>query len=283
MKPRVCVTFPGAASHIVTEAGVDAGLRTFVEYAAVAGVSAGAGIATGAAFGIAPERVRKHIDEAVTNNRVLDEAPLELGDFGACGWHVIGEIIDDLVGKGARMGDAKIPLVICVTDLDSGRPQYISNTSHPRALVSEVVPMSMAIPVIAPQRAIPSLGTDLSPDIQLKTDGGVTDNTADHVFDARPEPRIAVVLETVNDPITRLYHWEPRKQAMALFRAMLFASSMLKSKRDDGFVLRAPAIGSGLDFALSDAQKHVRWSAGFDAALRAKAKILSMATPTKGT
>jgi hypothetical protein len=121
--------------------------------------------------------------------------------------------------------------------------------------------MSMAIPVIAPQRAIPSLGTELSPDIQLKTDGGVTDNTADHVFDARPEPRIAVVLDPVNEPVSRLYHWEPRKQALALFRAMLFASSSLKSKRSDGVVLHAPAIGSGLDFALSDAQKHLRWSA----------------------
>lgn len=274
-KPKVAVTFPGCGSHIITEAGVDAALRTIVDYAFVAGVSGGAGIGAGAVYGVPPAKVRTTLIEALQHDRVLDISPFS---GGIAAGDVVEDIIAELVGKGTRLGDAPIPFVVCVHDLDTAAPQYFDSRveSHKPILISELVPRSMGIPGVFAAKAIPSHPLGLyTPDIQLKVDGGVSDNTADHVFDNEAVTRIALQLYHPSPPIRRVYKYELLKQAFAVFEGMMHASSQLKSKRDDGFTLRVPRHGDGFDFSLSEIQMSLRFQAGYAAVRNQRDDILA--------
>ena len=280
-KPKAFVAFPGCGSHIITEAGVDAGLRCIIDYAGVAGISGGAGIAGAASLGLLPSKIRSTLQWALTGDRVLDFNPFS----GAiCGGGVIEEIAKQLLGEHTRMGDAKIPLVIGVHDLDSGAPHYFDSriAAHKNVLMWQVVARSMSIPELFPAKAIPSHMLGLyTPDIQLKWDCGVSDNTADHVFDDEKHPRIAIELYDPAPPISRVYKWQPINQTLALFRGMLHASSNLKSKRTDGYTLRCPRHGDGFDFSLTEIQKSLRYQTGYAAVRGQRDAILEHLTPDR--
>lgn len=270
MKPAAFRCYPGGASHVAAIAGADAALDVMSEPLGYAGVSAGALVAIARAFRVPSLKIQTTIEDLLQGNRVLDPAPFEIGDGGIFGWHVVPRVIDAIIGPGRTMGAASLPLVVVVTDLDAARPVYVDsrNPAHKGLLVSEVARASSAIPGIAPQVAIPSWRAGAySPGIKLFTDGGVTDNTADHAFDFESAPRIA--LRLVDDaPITRVRHGDPVTQAFAVFRSMLFASSAMKSRRADGLVIDIPCLGSGFDFDLSVDFARARRSAAISAVAR---------------
>lgn len=267
--------FPGCGSHLLTECGVDAGLRTIIDYKGISGGSGGAGVGSGAAFGILPAKVRSTLLWALKDDRVLDLNPfsgaLASGD-------VIEEIIQQLLGKDTKLGDSPIPLIIGVHDLDSGKPQYFDSRveAHKSILMYQLVARSMSIPGVFPPKAIPSHMLGLyTPDIQLKWDVGVSDNTLDHVFDSEHGPRIAIQLYDPTPTPRRVYKFQPLNQAFALFEGMLFASGELKSKRDDGYTLRVPRHGDGFDFSLSEIDMSLRYQAGYSAVREQRDAILN--------
>jgi predicted acylesterase/phospholipase RssA len=263
-KPAAWRCYPGGASHVLTIAAADEALDEVSVPLGYSGVSAGALVALARAFRVPHARIYAVLTRLLKGNAVLDVAPFELGDGGLCGWHVIPDAIDELLGPGRRLGEAPLPVIVVVTDLDTGTPQYIDsrNPAHANILVRELARATSAIPGVAPQMPIPSWRLGLyTPGITLKADGGVTDNTADDVFDTEAAPRIA--LRLVDDaPMPRVRHWAAITQALAVFRAMLWASSRIKSKRSDGLVIDVDAEGSGFNFDLTAGEMQQRRSAG---------------------
>lgn len=267
-KAHLC--YPGGASHVATIAGADAALSQLVDVAGVSGVSAGGLVAICRAFGVGGVRLQSLLEDLLQDSRILDINPFRLGDAGLCAWDVIPKAVDKLIGPGRTFREAKTPLCVVATNLDTGGPRYLSSWMTPEVKVREAARATSAIPGVAPTVAIPSLGTSLSPDIRLHTDGGVTDNTTDAVFDDEPAPRIALRLKGGND-LVRVRHGDNIGQLLSIFRASTWAASRLKSMRTDGLVIDMPAHGSGFDFDLTPDDVRARWVAGYDAVMfRAK-------------
>lgn len=281
-RPRRFLCYPGAASHIITELGFDAGVREYVDPAGYAGTSAGGAVAIAGAFGVPVKKTRAVLKHLLQDDRVLDINPFSAsdldGDMGLCAWEVVPAAVDDLIGKGVRLGDSPIPLVLGTTDLDSGLPLYFDSRveGHKRILVRDIARPMTSIPFLGPQLTIPSwmVGT-LTPSVQLQTDGGVSDNTVDHVFDDQREPRVAVRLVPHRAQVHRVYKHQKIKQALAVFRAMLTAAGRIKSVRGDGAVIDIPAIGDGFDFSLTEQQIDERYSMGYATAIAARPKVLA--------
>lgn len=261
MKPAAFRCYPGGASHVVGLAAADEALDEVSTPLGYAGASAGALVAIARAFGVRHARIREAITALVQGNRVLDVS-FVIGDGGIYGWNVIPAVVDSLVGKGKKLGEASKRLVVVVTDLDAGAPIYFdsANPAHANVLVSELARATSAIPGVAPQVRIPSFGAGLySPGIKLHADGGTCDNTADHVFDGEAAPRIALRLVGPQELPTRVRYGDPLTQALAVFRSVLWSSSQIKSRRIDGVVVDIPTVGSGFDFDVSvDEQKRRR-------------------------
>jgi hypothetical protein len=270
-RPIACVSLPGGATHVATLAGAACALGSMINVPGWSGVSAGALVAIAKAFNVDDVKIKRTLHHLLRDNRMLDVAPFELGDLGICSWQMIPSAIDELIGKGARMGDAHTALVVCATDLSTGKPVHFSRKHTPHALVREVARASSAFPFVAPQVRIPSHIDDE----RLYTDGGVTDNTTDAVWDAWSCPRVAVRLTGGPDSIP--VHWgDPLGQALALVRALQWGSKDLKSQRQDGIVIDIDRIGDGMDFSLSPTQIDTRWSTGYDAVVARKSAILAL-------
>lgn len=272
---RAHLCYPGGASHVATIAGADAALAQLVDVAGVSGVSAGGLVAIARAFGVAAARTQALIEDMLQDSRVLDINPFRLGDGGVCAWEVIPKAVDKLIGPGRTFREAQHPLCVVATNLDTGGPRYLSSWLTPEVKVREAARATSAIPGIAPTVAIPSLGTSLSPDIRLHSDGGITDNTCDDVYDDEDEPRIALRLIGGND-LVRVRHGDNIGMAMAMFRAATWAPSRLKSTRKDGLVIDLPALGSGFNFDLTVDEIRARWRAGYDAVMARSKDIAAL-------
>lgn len=277
--PRIAACFPGAGSHLMTELGFLAGLQQIADVEAFSGTSAGGCNAVVGAFGVSLPKARRIVQPILQRNRVLDVNPISAVNLGLCAWQVVPRIVDELLGPKVELGAAGKRLILGVTDLDSGLPRYFDSSveGHKKILVRDIVRVMTGIPVIAPMMSIPSwmVGT-FTPSIQLHTDGGVSDNTVDHVFDDLAIPRLAIRLKTTSMKVHRVRSGDPIGQALGLFGAMLTAASTLKSRRDDGVVVDVPAVGDGLNFDVSDDELDQRWSAGYTAARNARDAIRAM-------
>jgi predicted acylesterase/phospholipase RssA len=198
-----------------------------------AGASAGFILAAAGAFVIPANDVLTCLKRVFSSNVIR----LDVDSFGRGGlidWDFLGDEVDRMLGKGAKMGDAKHALIACVTNLDTRSPFYISKLEHPHVLVREVCQATSSFMCgVTPAAQIPSLGTKLSPDIRLFADGGFTDNTCDDVFDHKKNPRIALRLKP-DYTISRVREWELAKIHQAVILSSLYASSQWKSKRKDG-------------------------------------------------
>lgn len=231
-----------------------------------AGVSAGSIIAAAKAFAVSDEGIRHALERVLSSGSALSVDPSGLSRGGLFSLEGLRAEIDDMIGRGRTMGDALVPLVVVVTDLDTGTPYYLSKKHHPRVSVVEAVLASSSfMSGVTPARTIPSLGTSLSPDVRLWGDGGLTDNTADHVFDSKPYPRVLVRC-TPDHEISRVRDGDTLGIALAQVRSMLFAQGMIKSRRDDGHVVE---VGRGpWDFFKSPDRVVREWGQGYDAARR---------------
>jgi len=265
---RACyVSLPGGASHVATLAGAARALDRECDVLGWSGVSAGALVAIAKAFGVDDDKIRDVLLHWLQKDRILDASPVALVDglIGVCHWERIPLIVDDLIGEGARMGDAVVPLVVVVTDLDTRSPVYFSKRHTPNALVREVARATSALVPLGCPVEIPSYVRVRTGELHI--DGGFTDNTADAVWDRVPERRIAVRLKH-RAPPSPVRRGDIIGQAIAVVGSLTYAEGLMRSRRTDGMVCDVEAIGDGMDFSLTETQILTRYATGHDGAAR---------------
>jgi predicted acylesterase/phospholipase RssA len=231
------------------------------------GTSGGAVLAACGSFLIPADEIKKTIVKML-DGRMISISLNSFGRSGLLNWNLIGDEIDRVFGKCCKLGDSDLPLVVCVTDLDTGKPKYLSKLSTPFVLLREALQASTAFMCFAtPAIRIPSLSVSpLSPDIRLFCDGGWTDNTCDHVFDHRKEPRISLRLNP-NYDVERVREFETLKIQRAVFRASLYAQSQRKSRRLDGINLDID-IRNNWDFSKNISQIESSYKQGSASAVQ---------------
>lgn len=261
-RPKCYGAISGGGPRGTFLAGAAAALDASCEVLGWSGASIGAIVAALKAFGMPDDKI------LALFVRFLDGGLIDVGfggltRGGILDWRAIGDAVDVALGPKAKLGDAVTPLVIGVTSLDEGCPWYLSKREHPQILVREALTASSSFMAgVTPAAVIPSLGTTMSPDVRLWADGGYTDNTVDHVWDAKTSPR--VLLRLAGGERDRVYPGEAGGIAGAVLRATLWSQSQPKSKRDDGMVVEVPSSG-GWDFKKSRDDVNAEWTAGYDA------------------
>ncbi len=272
------VSLPGGAGHVSTLAGAAAGIAARRKVLGWSGVSAGFLVAMAHAFGVPPSTLRRLLIHVMQDNRLLDVAPLELGDMGLCGGHIIPRLIKELVGEKTTMGDSPVPLMAAVGDLTDKKVRYFSKHETPHALVWEVGAATSAFPFVFPQVPI----TSVFPDRRLFTDGGTCDNTTDAVWDEERVPRIAVRL-VEGAPVTPskpVVAGDPLRQSLALVACLTSAAERYISKRDDGLIIDVKKIGDGMDFSVPEKETRARWVQGWSDATTALKPYASLQPST---
>jgi predicted acylesterase/phospholipase RssA len=254
----------GGGPSITYLAGGAAGLHASARVHGWAGVSAGAIIAAAKAFSVSDQAIRESLERVLSTGSALKIDPAGLARGGLFSLEGLRSEIDAMIGKGARLGDSLVPLVVVVTDLDTGTPWYLTSRQAPKVSVVEAVLASSSfMSGITPARAIPSLGTVMSPDVRLWGDGGLCDNTADHVWDSKPQRRALIRCEPDHE-VTRVRAGDLVGLAAAQVRAMLYAQGGIKSRRDDGIMIDVPR--GPWDFIKTPDRVVREWGAGYDAA-----------------
>lgn len=248
LPPRIHAVFPGGASHVATIAGSALELDKRSAIVGAAGVSAGGLVAIAIAFGkldLLPALLRYWLQ----GRRLLDFVPD--GKLGLIAGRVIPRIIDDLIGPGVTMGEADMPLVLVVTR--ASKPVYLSARETPQVRVSEAGLGTASLYPLFPMTTLPSLGTEMTPDVVKTYDGGFGDNLPDHVFDGRVDPTVSIGLRPIEVHTGRAERTgdDALSQAMDVLGAITFAQAQRKTRRTDGRHIVVDAIGSGLDFNLS--------------------------------
>jgi predicted acylesterase/phospholipase RssA len=254
----------GGGPAITYLAGAAAAVDARARVLGWSGASAGSIVAACKAFLVPDLVIQDLMIEVLASGQALTPGVANLPRAGLFSLDVIGNLVDRHIGKGATLGQATTSLVVCVTDLDRARPWYLSKGRDKRVLVREAVVASCSFMCgIVPASSIPSLGSELSPDVRLFGDGGLTDNTVDGVWDAKKEPRVSIALDAPDDG-TRLRPGDVAGILAAIPRALLWAPSQRKSKRHDGLDVDVKAAN---DWAFRKSPDRVvrEWGAGYDA------------------
>jgi predicted acylesterase/phospholipase RssA len=272
MRPDVYGCVSGGGPAITYLAGAADALDARCRVLGWSGASAGAIVATCKAFGVPSETVLTLLVDILESGQALTPGAGNLPRGGVFSLDVIGDAIDKHIGKGARLGDATTGLVVCVTDLDRARPVYLSKASTPKVLVREAVIASCSFMCgVTPAAQIGSLGTELSPDIRLWGDGGLSDNTVDGVWDHKREPRVGLRLSRhdgdTTDPDDRLRPGDVAGILAALPRALMWGASSWKSRRMDGADVEVDGVNDW-SFRKDSARVHREWGEGYDSTAR---------------
>ena len=257
----------GGGPAITYLAGGAAALASRCRVLGWSGASAGAIVAACKAFGVPDETITRLLVEVLSTGEALTPGIGNLPRAGIFDLRVIGDLVDSVIGKGARLGDATSGLVVCVSDLDRKRPVYLSKMATPRVLVREAVIASSSFMCgVTPAAQIASLGTELSPDIRLWGDGGLTDNTVDGVWDHKPEPRVALRLarrDGDTDPDDRLRPGDVPGILAALPLCLMWGASTWKSRRMDGCDVEVDGANDWA-FRKDEARVLREWADGYD-------------------
>lgn len=227
------------------------------------GASAGSIVAACKAFSVPDETITRLLVEVLSTGQSLTPGLGNLPRAGVFDLRVIGDLVDNVLGKDARLGDATSGLVVCVSDLDRRHPVYLSKMATPKVLVREaVIASSSFLCGVTPAATIPSLGTDLSPDVRLWGDGGLCDNTVDAVWDHKAEPRVALRLSPSRE-VSRLRPGDLPGILSALPLCLMWAASTWKSRRLDGCDVDVDGVN---DWAFRKDEGRVlrEWTQGYD-------------------
>jgi predicted acylesterase/phospholipase RssA len=279
LRPDVYASVSGGGPAITYLAGAAAAVDARARVMGWSGASAGSIVAACKAFGVPDETIRDMLVEVLGSGEALAMGASNLPRAGLFSLDVIGTLLDRHIGKGARMGQATLGLVVAVTDLDRAQVRYLSKARDPDVLVREAVIASCSFMCgIVPASQIPSLGTELSPDVRLWGDGGLTDNTVDGVWDGKREPRVSICLDAP-DTGTRLRPGDVPGILAAIPRALLWAPSQRKSHRRDGLDVDVQAANDWA-FRKSPARVALEWAQGYDAVGRHAPWFLGAANPT---
>lgn len=272
MRPDVYGSVSGGGPAITYLAGAADALDARCRVLGWSGASAGAIVATCKAFGVPSETVLALLVDVLASGQALTPGAGNLPRAGIFSLDVIGDALDKHLGAKATLGQATTGLVVCVTHLERARPVYLSKASTPRVLVREAVIASCSFMCgVTPAATIPSLGTELSPDIRLWGDGGLTDNTVDGAWDHKREPRVGLRLsrhdgDTTN-PDQRLRPGDVPGILAALPRALMWGASTWKSRRTDGCDVEVDGVNDWA-FRKDSHRVHREWGEGYDSTAR---------------
>lgn len=193
--------------------------------------------------------------ELLSNNKLLDASVIALANGSLCRWRVIGETTDRVLGRGARLGDAAIPVFVVVSDLYQRKPLVVSSWEHPDVLVREVASATSAIWPVAAFQTIPSLGTGN----RKFFDGGFAKNFAMDVFDDDPTtPTLGITLGVPPGGVFRPARTRIA-EALGVLETMLYSSDhgWLSSKNCSRAIV-IPSDFDGFDFNQSESQFDAR-------------------------
>jgi NTE family protein len=124
----------------------------------ISGTSAGAAVAACYAFNVPMENVAK-LARGLSWYKM---SKLAYSPLGLANGKTIGDFMDQLVGKDARIEDAKIPLAIVATDLETGDKVVFRTGSVAKAVMAS--------------SCMPGLFAPVAHDGALLVDGGLVEN-----------------------------------------------------------------------------------------------------------
>jgi NTE family protein len=143
-KERVGLALSGGSALGIAHIGVvDALQKNNIAIDCVSGTSAGAIVASGLAFGVP-------LDKMIELSRELSWANLSRFGYSKLGLNSnkpVGAIIDEMIGRGARIEDAKIPLAIIATDIDTGEKIVFKEGSVAEAVMASTCLPGFFVPV----------------------------------------------------------------------------------------------------------------------------------------
>jgi NTE family protein len=268
VRPRepIDLVLSGGASHIVAIAGAALELDEHrCDVVRVAGSSAGAAVAAAIAFGITRRKIVSLLMRMLEGNTLLDSQVLPFFGWGWYKGEVLRQALRSVFGE-MTMGEAHLHLKVVVCDVYTRRPVVIDskNPDHADLLVVDALYASMAIPFFfRPGKLGGVFGN------RLFVDGGTAMNFAMHVWDDVPERRtVGVRVDPGSDNSERPTR-KVSEYVAAIAELVLWAASNAHiSKKLWADVITVPAIGSGLDFALTPGLFSERFSGGIDAVKR---------------
>lgn len=263
MSDAVDLVLQGGGSNVVGLASAAYELRQRARVARVAGTSAGGLAALSLAFGVDPVRLRGTLEQKLQGNQLLDgDIASFLTRFGWCRGDALRRTARQLIGEGARLGDAPMPVAVVVGDLYARAPRVLSSWATPNVLVEDAAVATAAIPGVFAAQEI--RGLDVGN--RLHVDGGVTMNFALNLFDDVPDrPTVGLRPDDKHDrelrPVRdiKAYVW-----AIAGLRQWA-SDNAYRSGKSRVVVIDVPG-GDGLDFSLSVGEIARRWDAGVKAA-----------------
>jgi hypothetical protein len=263
----VYASVSGGGPAITYLAGAASAVSRYARVRGWAGASAGAIVAACRSFNVSDEMMVRVLVEILSTGKALNPGVGNIPRGGIFDLDAVGEIVDSVLGKTAKLGDAHMALIVCVTDLDQARPIYLSKAATPRVLVREALIASSSFMCgVTPAAKIPSLGSDLSPDIRLFGDGGLTDNTVDGAWDGMLAPRVALRLAQQDgdtQPEQRIRDGDVPKILAAIPRALLWGASAWKSRRTDGLDVDVDGTNDW-SFKKSETRILGEWANGYD-------------------
>jgi len=258
----VDLVLQGGGSNCVGLAAAALELRQRVRFARVAGTSAGGLVALALAFGVDPLRLRATLEHYLQSNRLIDgDLASFLMRFGWSRGDVLRRAARDLIGEGACLGDAAIPVAVVVGDLYTRAPRVLSSWATPSALVADCAVATSAIPGVFAAQTIRGIDAPT----RLHVDGGVSMNFALDLFDDVPtRPTIGLRPADAADDKPR-----PVKDLLAYLMALAglrqWASDNAYRSGKAHQVIDIPG-GDGLDFSVPVGEIQRRWEAGIKAA-----------------
>lgn len=262
MSGGVDLVLQGGGSNCVGLASAALELRQRVHIARVAGTSAGGLVALALAFGVDPVRLRATLEHYLQANRLIDgDLACFLMRFGWARGDTLRRAARDLIGEGARLGDAPIPVAVVVGDLYTRAPRVLSSWATPDALVEDCAVATSAIPGVFATQTIRGIDAPT----RLHVDGGVSMNFALDLFDDVPD-RPTIGLRPAASPSDKP---RPVKDLLAYLMALAglrqWASDNAYRSGKAHQVIDVPG-GDGLDFSLSVGEIQSRWEVGGRAA-----------------
>jgi predicted acylesterase/phospholipase RssA len=219
-------------------------------YDAYGGTSIGAVKAAAKALGFTDKFINEKIYYLFQENRLTGGASifrphprlLFARGGGLHDWSVVRRELQAFFGINTRFKDVPKKLVVCVSDAYTRKPVYITQATHPDALVWEVLAATTAVWPVADAQPIESLGTGN----RLYVDGGWSSNIPTEPFGDVPTD--VVFLGGKEATVIKAEGF--LGIARACLELSLYDDPEIYGREDDTMIpIRSQ--GSGFDFALS--------------------------------
>jgi NTE family protein len=203
-QPRIGLALSGGVGYCLAHIGVIKALEEEkVNVEVVAGTSGGALVGALYASGIRSDRLEE-VAKTISWNKLMSPTMI-FRNKGLVSSEPIEKLVDDLIGKGRRFSEMKLPLSVATVDLISG--EEVVFPSQPDDLISPAIRASCSVPVVfAPVK----IGN------WLLADGGIkAPLPIDSLKKYHPQLTIGVVFSTGRYEPTNLFEIGIRSMMLA--------------------------------------------------------------------